>query len=269
MRTIALRVEYDGTDFVGSQWQNNGRSVQGELEGAWEQFTGERRRLTLAGRTDAGVHARGQVASLQSATQHDRRTIVRGMNAILPEDVAVLEAWDAPPAFHARHSANRREYRYLIDNGRAASALLRRHAAYVARLLDTEAMDSALQRLIGSHDFSAFCDGPQDGSTVRTFYEAGCRREVVWGQQLIVIDVAANAFLRHMVRKIVGTLLLVGEGRLDADGMARVLASRDSRQAGRLAPAHGLYLMAVRYPEHGRDATEYEQPRVQDIRGWE
>ncbi|HMO57172.1 MAG TPA: tRNA pseudouridine(38-40) synthase TruA [Roseiflexaceae bacterium] len=256
MRTIALRIEYDGTDFVGSQWQNNGRTVQGELEGAWEQLCGERQRLALAGRTDAGVHARGQVASVRSATTHDRATLLRGMNGILPEDLAVLDVWEVAPEFHARHSAIRREYRYLIDNGRVASALLRNHAVAVGRKLDVAAMDTVAQGLVGMHDFAAFCDGPQEGSTIRRFFGASCRREVVWGQPLIVIDVAANAFLRHMVRKIVGTLLLAGEGRLDAAGLAEIMASRNPRRAGRLVPAHGLYLMDVQYPGDGCVATE-------------
>ena len=117
MRNIALRIEYDGTDFVGSQWQNNGRSVQGELEGAWEQLTQDRRRVNMAGRTDAGVHARGQVANVRTETELDLATLKRGLNAILPEDVGVLEAWEVDHDFHARHTAIRRDYRFLIDNG--------------------------------------------------------------------------------------------------------------------------------------------------------
>src|SRR5262245_17084449 len=166
-RNIALRIEYDGPDFVGSQWQNNGRSVQGELEGAWEQLTQEQRRVNLAGRTDAGVHARGQVASVRTETRHDLATIERGLNAILPEDVAVLQAWEVAHDFHARHSAIRRDYRYLIDNGRVASPLLRRHAVHVPQRLDTAAMNQALAALLGTHDFATFTGGgPPEGSTV-------------------------------------------------------------------------------------------------------
>jgi tRNA pseudouridine38-40 synthase len=248
-RNIALRIEYDGTDFVGSQWQNNGRSVQGELEGAWEQLTQERRRINLAGRTDAGVHARGQVASIRTETRHDLATIQRGLNAILPEDVAVLAAWEVPYEFHARHSATRRDYRYLIDNGHVGSALLRRHALHVPQRLSTAAMDTALDGLIGTHDFAAFAGGGQpEGSTVRTCMAASCGPTELWGQPLIAVDLAANAFLRHMVRNIIGTLLLVGEGKMDSAGFAAVLAGRDRRRAGRTAPAHGLYLMSVSYP---------------------
>jgi tRNA pseudouridine38-40 synthase len=248
MWNLALRIEYDGTDFVGSQWQNNGRSVQGELEGAWEQLTQERRRVNLAGRTDSGVHARGQVANMRTETQLDLPTIQRGLNAILPEDVGILAAWKVQDDFHARHTAIRRDYRFLIDNGQSASPLLRRHAISVDRRLNVPAMNTALEALLGTHDFAAFAGGLQEGSTVRTCYVANCRPVDVWGQPLITVDLAANAFLRHMVRNIVGTLLLVGEDKLSGEGFAAVLAGRDRRKAGRTAPAHGLYLMSVTYP---------------------
>ena len=250
MRNIAFRIEYDGADFVGSQWQNNGRSVQAALEQTWEQFAQERQRFTLAGRTDAGVHARGQVANLRTGTRHDLKTILRGMNAVLPEDVAVLEVWEVPATFHARHSALRRDYRYLVDPGPVAAPLLRRLTAHVPRRLDVAAMHAALQTLLGTHDFAAFtAAGGAEGSTVRTCYVAQCQHVTELGQPLIAIDVAANAFLQHMVRNIVGTALLVGEGKLDRDGFAAILAGRDRRRAGRTAPAHGLCLMAVTYPE--------------------
>src|SRR5688500_16722732 len=140
MRNIALRIEYDGTDFVGSQWQNNGRSVQGELEGAWEQLTQDRRRVNMAGRTDAGVHARGQVANVRTETELDLATLKRGLNAILPEDIGVLEAWEVDHDFHARHTAVRRDYRFLIDRGPVASPLLRRQAIHSPRPVDAVAM---------------------------------------------------------------------------------------------------------------------------------
>jgi len=248
MRNFALRLEYDGTDFVGSQWQSNGRSVQGELEGAWEQLTQDRRRVNMAGRTDAGVHARGQVANVHSETKLDLATLKRGLNAILPKDVAVREVWEADHDFHARHTAIRRDYRFLIDVGMVASPLLRRQAIHNPRPVDVAAMQKALNTLLGTHDFGAFAGGLQEGSTVRTCYLASCQLVDLWGQSLLTVDLAANAFLRHMVRNIVGTLLLVGEGKLDAAGFAAILAGRDRRKAGRTAPAHGLYLMSVSYP---------------------
>ena len=248
MRNIALRLEYDGTNFAGSQWQNNGRTVQGELESAWEQLTQERLRVSLAGRTDAGVHARGQVASVRTDTKLDAATIRRGLTALLPNDVAVLEAWEAPADFHARHTAIRRDYRFLLDNGLVVSPLLRNHAVHVCNRLDVAAMQGALDQLIGTHDFAAFAGAGQQGSMERTCYLASCQSVDVWGQPLIAIDIAANAFLRHMVRNIVGTLLLVGDGKLSDEGFAAIFASRDRRRAGRTAPAHGLYLILVSYP---------------------
>ena len=248
MRNVALRIEYDGTDFVGSQWQNNGRSVQGELEGAWERLTQERRRINLAGRTDAGVHARGQVANVRTETRHDLATIRRALNAILPKDVAVLDAWEVAFDFHARHTAIRRDYCFLIDNGTVASPLLRRHALHRAGQLNVAAMHSALEVLLGTHDFAAFAGGAQEGPTVRNCYHASCQATELAGQALITIELAANAFLRHMVRNIVGTLLLVGEEKIGKADFAAVLAGRERRKAGRTAPAHGLYLMSVSYP---------------------
>jgi tRNA pseudouridine38-40 synthase len=248
MRNIALRIEYDGTDFVGSQWQTNGRSVQGELEGAWEQLTQERRRVNMAGRTDSGVHARGQVANVRTESSLDVPTIERGLTAILPEDIVVREAWEVSAEWHARHTAIRRDYCYVIDNGGVASPLLRRQAVHIARRLDVATMHSALAMLLGIHDFAAFAGGPSEGSTIRTVQHVSCQVAELWAQPLITIELAANAFLRHMVRNIVGTLLLVGEQRMRVEDFAAVLASRDRRKAGRTAPAHGLYLMSVSYP---------------------
>lgn len=194
MRNIALRIEYDGADFVGSQWQANGRSVQGELEGAWEQLTQDRRRFAVAGRTDAGVHARGQVANVRTTTRHDTATILRGMNAILPEDVAVLEVWEAPEDFHARHSAIRRNYRYLISCEHVASPLLRRLTLHTGRRLNLDAVNQALETLLGTHDFAAFAASSTEGSTVRTCYSAAAQFIEAFDQKLIAIDIAANAF---------------------------------------------------------------------------
>lgn len=250
MRNVALRLAYDGTDFVGSQWQNNGRSVQGALEDSWEELTQERRRFVLSGRTDAGVHANGQVANVRTESTHPLSTIRRGLNAILPEDVAVNEVWEAPLDFHARYSAVRREYRYLIDRAAVASPLLRRLVVQVTQPLDEMAMAEALALLVGQHDFAAFAGaGPPDGSTVRRCYAASCGRIELLGRTILAIDIAANGFLRHMVRNIVGTVLLVGQRRMDGEGFAQVLRSRNRKQAGPTAPAHGLYLEAVRYSD--------------------
>lgn len=249
MRNLAFRLAYDGTDFVGSQWQSNGRSVQGELEGAWERFAQERVRWMLAGRTDTGVHAQGQVANVRSETRHSLSTIRRGMNALLPEDLVVLEAQEVDADFHARHSAVRRDYRYLIDNAPVALPLLRNYVLHVESPLDYPAMQEALERLLGRHDFAAFASTtPEQGSTVRLCYLANCMLVEAWGRQLVGINLAANAFLHHMVRSIVGTLLLVGHKRMTPEVFAQVLASRDRRRAGPTAPAHALSLQSVTYP---------------------
>jgi tRNA pseudouridine38-40 synthase len=248
VRNIGLRIAYDGTDFAGSQWQSNGRSVQGELEAAWDQLTQNRQRIVLAGRTDAGVHARGQIGNIRTETTRDLKTIVRGLNAILPEDVAVLDAWDAPWEFHARHDAVRRDYRYLVDHQRIASPLLRRYAVHVPQQLDLTAMGRALELLLGTHDFGAFAAGAHEGSTVRTCLAVGCQLVEELGQEVTAIDIAANAFLYHMIRNVVGTVLLVGQGKLSIDGFASVLRGRERRRAGRTAPAHGLCLTSVTYP---------------------
>lgn len=251
MRNIAMRLAYDGTHFVGSQWQPTGRSIQGELEAAWAQLTQEERRFTLSGRTDSGVHAQGQVANILTETHHSVATVQRACNALLPDDVAVLEVWDADIGFHARRSAVWRWYRYVIDAAPVPMPLLRHRAVHVRGPLDRAAMHEALLCLPGQHDFAAFTSVQQPGSTVRHCRYARCGTLVCacTGRSLVVIDLVANAFLRHMVRAIVGTLLLVGRAQMTPAAFAQVLAGRDRRQAGPTAAAHGLMLMAVGYTE--------------------
>ncbi|MGQ9925921.1 MAG: tRNA pseudouridine(38-40) synthase TruA [Chloroflexaceae bacterium] len=249
MRNIALLLAYDGTDFVGSQFQNQGRSVQGALEGAWEELTQERRRFTLAGRTDAGVHAHGQVANVRTETRHGLVTLMRGMNALLPDDVRVLAAREVSAEFHARRSAVRRDYRYLIDNNPAPLPTLRHLALHVEQPLDLAAMAAALTLLEGTHDFAAFtAPSAEQKSTVRTVYQARLGEMEVFGRALIAVDLAANAFLQHMVRVIVGTVLQVGRGRVRVAEFQQVLEGRERKAAGPTAAPHGLTLTSVSYP---------------------
>jgi tRNA pseudouridine38-40 synthase len=253
MRNIAVRLAYDGTSFVGSQWQLHGRSVQGEVEAAWTQLTQESPRFTFAGRTDAGVHAQGQVANVHTNTHHNCAVVQRALNAILPHDIAVLDVWEAPPGFHARKGASQRWYRYLVDTGAVALPMLRLYAVHVPLSLDVERMQQALRVLHGQHDFAAFAKVSHDNrSTVRTCYQAQCHMVEYYQRPLLAIDIVANGFLHHMVRNVVGTLLLVGQGHLSAGAFEQILNERDRRQAGPTAAAHGLTLMAVGYPE---DAT--------------
>ena len=248
VRNIALELEYDGTLLFGSQFQTNGRTVQGELETAWQRFTGETIRWHFAGRTDAGVHARGQVANARTTTAQPLETVQRALNALLPEDIGVRRAWEAPYAFHARYSATRRDYRYLLLVERWRSPLDRQRAVHIDVPLDIAAMARAVRVLEGVHDFAAFGSTP-DGPTVRECFQAECRELIADGLRLVAVDLAASGFLRHMVRTIVGTLLLIGRGKLSAERMAHILHSRDRAQAGPTAPAHGLYLMSVTYPK--------------------
>ncbi|HEX2915044.1 MAG TPA: tRNA pseudouridine(38-40) synthase TruA [Chloroflexia bacterium] len=266
MRNIKLVLEYDGTDFSGSQLQANGRTVQGELEKALASLTGlpagERCKVSLAGRTDTGVHASGQVANFKTASAHSLETFRRGLNALLPFDIAVLSVEEVDEEFHARFSARERYYRYRILNRPARSPLLRRYALQVAQPLKLEAMQAAANRLVGEHDFASFAgagwgipagegaeteenDGP---STVRKVLKATWSREMPDpAQTVLVLEIAANAFLPHMVRNIVGTLLQVGKGEISPDDFEEIIAACDRRRAGPTAPACGLSLVEVRY----------------------
>jgi tRNA pseudouridine38-40 synthase len=248
-RNIALLLSYDGTDFVGSQLQNQGRSVQGALEAAWEELTQERRRVTLAGRTDAGVHAQAQVANVRTQTGHSIATLRRALNAHLPDDVRVLDAQEVDYEFHARFNAVRREYRYLIDNTAVPQPLLRNYVLHVEQPLDVRAMQDALMVLLGRHDFAAFAAAaPDQRSTVREIYRASLETVTVFDRRLLAVELVANAFLHHMVRVIVGTALLVGRGRMTVAEFERVLRNGERRAAGPTAAAHGLSLVAVEYP---------------------
>ena len=236
-------IEYDGTDYLGFQLQAEGRTVQGEVERALAKITRRETRVISAGRTDAGVHAIGQVISFVPQWKHSLPELHRAMNALLPEDVAVHQmAWVADD-FHPRFDAVSREYRYTVLNQSLRSPLARRFAYHYLKPLDVEAMDRAASCLVGSHDFASFGRPPQGESTVRQVHRAECTRQ----DQLICFDIVANAFLYRMVRNIVGTLLLVGMGKLSPERFEEILQARDRRRAGPAAPAHGLCLMKVNY----------------------
>jgi len=243
---IALGIEYDGTAYNGWQRQRTGIGVQSKVEKALAVVANEVIEVTCAGRTDAGVHATGQVVHFESTAERSMYGWLLGINSNLPDDVNVTWAKVVDEEFHARFSATARSYRYRILNQLARSSLYRHRAWWVHQPLDHKSMQSAAQMLLGEHDFSAFrAAGCQASSATRTILTLTIKREKNW----IDIDISANAFLQHMVRNIAGTLVAVGLGEQPPEWLRRVLQSRDRKQGGIAAPAHGLTLVGVRYPE--------------------
>jgi tRNA pseudouridine38-40 synthase len=237
-------IEYDGADFLGYQIQAVGRTVQGELDKSLAQVTGAAIRVDGAGRTDAGVHALGQVIAFNAIWRHTLTDLHRALNATLPHDIVVRDLKIVEDGFHPRFSALSRSYRYTIINQPWPSALQRRYAHHVREPLDVAAMRAASQYLLGSHDFASFGQPPQGEITVREVTQA---EWLVEGARLM-FDITANAFLYRMVRTIVGTLLQVGLGRLAPTDVEQILAARDLTRSAAPAPAHGLCLMRVVYP---------------------
>jgi tRNA pseudouridine38-40 synthase len=245
MPRYKLTVEYDGAPFVGWQVQENGVSVQGVLTAAIDAFCGETVAVHGAGRTDAGVHARGQVAHVDLAKAWDIDTVRDAVNAHLrPHPVAVLAAEITAEDFDARFSARKRHYLYRIVNRRADLALERRRAWRIGRPLDAAAMHAAAQHLVGKHDFTTFRAAEcQAKSPVKTLDRLDVERD---GDD-IRVHASAPSFLHTQVRSMVGSLALVGEGRWSGDDLARVLAAHDRAACGPVAPPDGLYLMRVDY----------------------
>jgi tRNA pseudouridine38-40 synthase len=244
MRNIKLILSYDGTDFHGWQRQPGLRTVQDVVEEAIQQLTGVRPIATASGRTDAGVHALGQVVHFLTVARHSTETFVRALNAILPPDVRVLAAEDKPQAFHATLDATSKRYRYVIENGRFASPFQFRYSWHVHPSLDAAAMARAGQALLGRHDFRSFeTEWPNRMSSVRTIFDLSVER----ADSFVTIEVEADGFLYNMVRSIAGTLMLVGAGKRPLAWVAEVLAAESRAQAGPTAPAKGLFLVEVRY----------------------
>lgn len=244
---LRLTVEYEGTRFSGWQLQPDGATVQGELERALATALREPVRVRGAGRTDAGVHAAGQVATAPiSGPPPDLGRLRRSLNALLPDDVAVRDVAFVDDAFDPRRHARSRVYEYRILNAPAPSPFWRRWAWHVLAPLDVAAMDVAAQRLLGEHDFAAF-RGADAKETPRTSVRRVLESRVRPAPPLLVYRVEATAFLKHMVRNIVGTLVEIGGGERPPDAMTELLAGRDRTRAGATAPPHGLTLIEVRY----------------------
>ncbi len=244
-RRVAAIIEYDGTDFAGWQSQAHSVSIQDAVQAALSFVAGHPIIAICAGRTDAGVHAVGQVVHFDTHAERTPRAWVLGANTKLAPSIALQWAGEVSAGFHARHKAVRRIYRYAILNRSARSALHRTRAAWIHRPLDAQGMHAAAQALIGEHDFSAFRSVECQSQTTRRRVDA---IEVTREGDYVWVQVSANAYLHHMVRNIVGTLIDV---QCDADpraAMAQVLAGADRRYAGATAPASGLYLWRVEYP---------------------
>jgi tRNA pseudouridine38-40 synthase len=249
-RTFKLTLAYDGTGLVGWQRQPEGTSVQGLLEDALTRLTATAGvTVAGAGRTDAGVHARGQVASVRLATSLAPADLQRGANALLPAAVRVLAVELADDTFHARFAATAKRYDYHIVNGPVISPFEVRYAWHVPFPLDAAAMRAALPVLQGRHDFAAFqSTGSDIDGTVRTLSEVRLDEEPIdGGSRRLVLSLTGDGFLRHMVRAIAGTLVDIGRGRWPAAHLAEVLASGNRSQAGPTAPPQGLFLVVVRY----------------------
>ena len=242
---ISLGIEYDGTNFSGWQIQGHACTIQGRLEEALSKVADHRVRVSCAGRTDAGVHAQGQVVHFDTDVLRNMHSWVAGTNANLPHEICVLWAQVVSTEFHARYSAVSRYYRYVIFNRKVRPSFLASRVAWDYRPLDESRMSHAARYLIGEHDFTSFRDSEcQARSPVRNVMRLDVSRQ----GELIFLDVVANAFLHHMVRNIAGVLMDIGAGKKEPEWVKQVLDAKDRRLGGGTAPPGGLYLMSVEYP---------------------
>ncbi len=246
MRTVKLTIAYDGTGFVGWQRQETGESIQGLIEQALAKIEGGLVTLHGAGRTDAGVHALGQVASARIGAALDDDTLTRALNANLPPTIRVSAVETVPDDFHARFSATGKIYEYRIWNGPVVPPFIRLYAWHVPQRLDLARLNEASAAIVGEHDFAAFeGTGAVTHSTVRRMTSARWRADPEG--RAVAFEIAGEGFLRHMVRSLTGTLVEVGHGRRRLEDLARLIESPERAEAGRTAPAHGLFLVSVLY----------------------
>ncbi len=255
MKQIKITLQYDGTNYSGWQVQKSDRTIQGLVEGAVFHVTGEEIRVTGASRTDAGVHALGHVASFNTLSDMEPDVFVRALNANLPQDIRVTGAKECHAAFHPRYSAKSKTYAYIISRAGVYSVFMGRYSWQMHGQLDTHAMREAAAYLTGKHDFSSFrASGCSARNPVREITEIDIAEldsigfmTFTFNTPIIRIRIGANAFLRHMARNIVGTLVEVGRGRTPPENMEKILAARDRRTAGITAPARGLFLESIQY----------------------
>lgn len=247
MRNLKLTIRYDGTDFHGWQRQPGLRTVQGELEAVLGRLTGSVPLCNASGRTDAGVHALGQVVNFETESRHSTATFLRALNAMLPRDLKVHAVEEAPADFHATLSAVSKRYRYVLDNGPFPDPFRLRTSWYVFRELDVESMRRAGRALLGTHDFRSFeTNYPNRASSVRTIVDLAVSR---LDDDVVTIEVEADGFLYNMVRAIAGSLVLVGTGKRPQSWLGAVIAAQSRVEAGPTAPPQGLFLLKVRYPD--------------------
>ena len=238
-------MEYDGTRYHGSQYQSNAVSIQGETESALQKLTGEEIRVSMASRTDAGVHAKGQVVSFKSKASFPPKTWVEAMNHYLPKDISIRAAYEVDGGFDVRRHALCREYRYHIMNRRTPSPLWRYFSEFVPQPLDVEAMNAACSVLVGERDFAPFAPATYTRSTCRQAFSA----EVGRTGDLVTFDIRANSFLPHQVRNTVGGLVKVGLHKMTAETFREMASSGKAGTIGPTAPARGLCLMNIKYPD--------------------
>jgi tRNA pseudouridine38-40 synthase len=265
MQTFRLTLAYDGTDFAGWQRQPNKRTVQGELERIVAQVTGQPTPCIASGRTDAGVHALGQVVSFTSSTWLAPPALAKALNAELPDDMLVFDVAKAPDGFHAQRDALRKRYRYVIEDGRLRDLFDRKYVWHIYRRLDEDAMRRAAGPLVGRHDFASFeTAGSQRLTTTRTVYDLLVERRHDGLTDRICIEVEADGFLYNMVRNIVGTLVAVGKGKESVTFAADALAALDRTKAGMSAPPQGLFLVGVQYPNEDERGARSAECGVED-----
>ncbi len=248
MRHLKLTLAYDGTNFSGWQWQPKQRTVQGHLEAAIREITGEETRITSSGRTDAGVHAIGQVAAWPTASKHPTDVLLRGLNANTPRDLVIRDVAEAPEGFHAIIDSVSKRYRYLLYDDPIRDVFARHYVWQLWRPLDVNAMHQGAQSLLGEHNFKSYeTAGSPRKSSVRKIHDIAVERKMTDHGERIVLEVEANGFLYNMVRNIVGTLVEVGKGNYRPEWVGEVLAQQDRRAAGQTAPPQGLYLLKVNF----------------------
>ena len=260
MRTFKITLAYDGTNYAGWQRQHTDPTIQGLVEDAISEVEGQSVKLYAAGRTDAGVHALGQVASVCLSHSIDSMALLRAVNSKLPRDVRVVDVQQVADTFHARFDTSEKYYRYRLGIGRVQNPLERRFLWWLSESIKLSPMREASNALCGQHDFASFQTATDDSSpksTVRTItaINIGVEEAQSWSAlggnreaRIITVDIHGNGFLRHMVRTIVGTLVEIGRDRRAPESMMTLLSSRDRRQAGPTAPARGLFLVSVEYP---------------------